>query len=116
MSERPIISMNPETVIVTLEIHINADPEEWAPAYMGLPFLESDSGYRELDNRDSAVAAMVKKAVLENMTDHDGFNPFPLVRAYYSDKSSENPRFSARYRLVESDWADLEFKADMDAR
>ena len=98
----------PETVLVTLEIHISEDPEDWVPASMGLPFLESDSDYERLENRDHAVAAMVKRAVVENMTHHDGRHPFPLVRSYYSDKSSERFDFRARYHLVESDWGWIE--------
>jgi hypothetical protein len=116
MRDGPSREENMETVLVTLEIQMSEDPNEWDPASMGLPYLESDSGYDELENRDHAVAAMVKRAVVENMMNHDGHHPFEDVLAYYSDKSSENSRFSARYRLVESDWNDLEFKADMDSR
>ena len=99
-----------DRIIVTLEIQMDSD--EWDPASMGLPFLESDSGYEEPSNWNRAVTAMVKRSVVESSY---GW-PLSFVRAYYSDESSENLNFQARWPLVESDWNDLEFEADMASR
>ena len=55
---------------------------------------------------------MVKRSVVESSY---GW-PLSFVRAYYSDESSENLNFQARWPLVESDWNDLEFEADMASR
>ena len=99
-----------DRIIVTLELQM--DPDEWDPASMGLPFLESDSGYEEPSNWNRAVTAMVKRSVVESSY---GW-PLSFVRDYYSDESSENLNFQARWPLVESDWNDLEFEADMASR
>ena len=90
-----------ETVIVTLEVQINEDPNEWDPASMGLPFLDSDPGWDDPQHRAHAIASMILQAVEQNVMVHDGHYPFGDVLGYYADTSSENPHWQVRWNMIE---------------
>ena len=102
-----------ENIIVTLEFVMNEEEDGWDAASMGLPFLESDSGWDEPKHKAEAVASMALEAIERNITEHDGYRPFSDVRGYYADTSSENPHWQIRFHMVEVGNLDtLQYKAD----
>lgn len=102
-----------ESIIVTLEFILSEDQKSWDAASMGLPFLESDSGWDDPKHQAEAVASMALTAIEQGITEHDGYRPFSDVRGYYADTSSENRNWQARWSMVEVGNLDtLQYKVD----